>query len=251
MAAFASALALSLAGSIRVASLDLCADEYLLLLARPAQIASVSRVSRDPADSPLWRTARRYPANDGSIERLIGARPNLLLSSGGGAKGGARIASRLGLRTLTLPYPSSPGDVEANLRRVAAALGDPHRADAWAARLARLQRSVPAPRDTIFLDGNGSSVGAASLGAEWMRLAGFRQRALAGGRATLEQLALRPPQVLLLSDYRGAQASLGQRWLDHPLVRRAPSQRIVTDGRPWTCSGPLMLTEVERLRGLR
>ncbi len=251
MAAFASALAISLAGAVRVASLDLCADEYLLLLARPEQIASVSRVSQDPADSPLWRVARRYPANDGSIERVMGARPGLLLSSGRGAKGSARIASRLGLTTLKLPFPETPADVAANLRRVAVALGDSHRADAWVASLARLQRSVPAGRDAIFLGGNGGSVGAISLGARWMRLAGFRQRALAGGRVTLEQLALRPPQVLLLSDYRRSQAWLGRQWLDHPLVRRAASRRIVTDGRPWTCAGPLMLTEIERLRGLR
>lgn len=252
MAAFASSLAISAAAGVRVASLDLCADEYLLLLARPGQIASVSRVSQDPADSPLWRSARGFRANDGSIERLIGARPTLLLSSGGGGgKGRALIAARLGLRTLALPYPASPADVATNMRRVAAALGDPHRADAWEARLARLLRAVPAGRDAVFLAGNGASLGPASLGSQWMRLAGFRQRALAGGRLTLEQLAMRPPEVLLMSDYRRSQASLGARWLDHPLVRRAASRRVTTDGRPWTCAGPLMLAEVERLRSMQ
>ena len=251
MPGFASALAISAAAGVRVASLDLCADEYLLLLARPGQVVSVSRVSQDPADSPLWRSARRYRANDGSIERLIGAHPTLLLSSGGGAKGSARIAARLGLGTLALPYPASPADVAANMRRVAAALGDPHRADAWEARLARLQRAPPEGRDAIFLAGNGASLGPVSLGSQWMRLAGFRQRELASGRLTLEQLVLRPPEVLLMSDYRRSQASLGARWLDHPLVRRAASHKVMTDGRPWTCSGPLMLAEIERLRSMQ
>jgi iron complex transport system substrate-binding protein len=44
---------------------------------------------------------------------------------------------------------------------------------------------------------------------------------------------------------------MGQRWLDHPMVRKARSRTISTDGRPWTCAGPLMLDEIERLRGLR
>ena len=48
MPAFASLLAASAA--LRVASLNMCTDEYLLLLARPSEIASVSRLSRDPAD---------------------------------------------------------------------------------------------------------------------------------------------------------------------------------------------------------
>ncbi len=53
MPGFASLLAASAA--VRVASLNMCTDEYLLLLARPQEIASVSRLSRDPADSSLWR----------------------------------------------------------------------------------------------------------------------------------------------------------------------------------------------------
>ena len=46
-----SASLLAASSALRVASLDLCADEYLLLLARPAEVASVSRLAHDPADS--------------------------------------------------------------------------------------------------------------------------------------------------------------------------------------------------------
>jgi iron complex transport system substrate-binding protein len=108
-----------------------------------------------------------------------------------------------------------------------------------------------AQRDAIFLSGGGTSLTAGSLGAQWMALAGLRQRALPNGRASLELLATRPPSVLLRSTYRRAQPSLGQRWLDHPLVRRSAARRAETDGRPWTCAGPLMVAEIERLRGLR
>jgi iron complex transport system substrate-binding protein len=64
-------------------------------------------------------------------------------------------------------------------------------------------------------------------------------------------LAVSPPKVLLRSTYRRAQPSLGQRWLDHPLARKSRARTIETDGRPWTCAGPLMVFEVERLRGLQ
>ena len=80
----ASLLAASVA--LKVASLDLCADEYLLLLARPAEIASVCRVAHDPADSVLWRAARHYPANRRELESVIAARPNLLLMSRAGVR---------------------------------------------------------------------------------------------------------------------------------------------------------------------
>ena len=115
--------------ALRVASLDLCADEYLLLLARPGEVASVSRLARDPDDSALWRQAQRYPANNGAIESVIAHRPTLLLSSGGGGRATDAIAARLGIAALQLPYPASIDDVDAAMRKVARALGDARRAD--------------------------------------------------------------------------------------------------------------------------
>jgi len=81
-----SASLLAASAGLRVASLDLCADEYLLLLARPAEIASVSRVVQIPADSALWRQARRYPVSGDGLESAIEARPTLLLSTRGGGR---------------------------------------------------------------------------------------------------------------------------------------------------------------------
>jgi iron complex transport system substrate-binding protein len=237
--------------SLRVASLDLCADEYLLLLARPGEIASVSRLAQDPADSVMWRQARRYPANRRGLESVVGTRPTLLLTMGGGGRATSLIAERLHIRTLTRTYPASIDDVDATMVRVARGLGDVRRADRWRQRLARLRALPVHQQDAIFLSGGGASMTAGSLGAQWMALAGFRQRALPNGRASLELLATRPPAVLLRSTYRRNQPSLGQRWLDHPLARRSSARTIETDGRPWTCAGPLMVGEVERLRGLR
>jgi iron complex transport system substrate-binding protein len=82
-----------------------------------------------------------------------------------------------------------------------------------------------------------------------MALAGFRQRALTGDRVSLEQLLVHPPAMLLRSDYRSGQYSAEQKWLSHPLARRARGGRnLVTDGRPWTCMGPALIGEIERLR---
>jgi iron complex transport system substrate-binding protein len=81
-----------------------------------------------------------------------------------------------------------------------------------------------------------------------MRLAGFAQRPLAAGRASLETLLVRPPEVLIESSYRRQQASAGVRWLNHPIVRNVKAQRLTADGRAWTCMGPLMIPEIERLR---
>ena len=246
MSGFAS---LSIASALHIASLNLCTDEYLLLLARPHEIASVSRLSQDRAESPLWRSASVYPGNRGAIEQVIGTRPTLVLTMGGGGRSTGLLARRMGIRTIDLPYPTSIADVAANMRRVAAALGDDRRADPWLARLTALQTGKPGrQRDAIWVSGGGISLSPGSPGAQWLALAGLEQRQLPGGRAELETLLVAPPAVLVRSDYRRGQMSQGVRWFDHPVVRRLASRTVTTDGRAWTCAGPLMLDEVERLR---
>lgn len=245
----ASALLLAASAAVRAASLNLCTDEYLLLLARPGEVASVSFLSSDPLESPLWRSARGYHANGGSIEQVVGQRPGLVLTMGGGGRSSALISRRLGIRTIELASANAPNDVRRNLMTVASALGHPERAVPWLRRLTELERSVPEHKvDAIWLSGKGLSLAHDSAGAKWLALAGLRQRALPAARADLETLVVRPPTVIVESDYRRGQVSRAARWMDHPIVRRARSRRLRTDGRAWTCTGPLMIDEIARLK---
>jgi iron complex transport system substrate-binding protein len=258
MRAFACALAISLALAPpaqaspprRVASLNLCTDELLLMLGAPEQIASVTHLAQQQAETPLWRQGRRYRRNDGSLVSVTGLRPDLILTMGGGARDRLGIARRLGIRTLDLPFPQTLGDVETAVRRVAAALERPEPARTILGRIAALRRTAPgAGVDGIWLGGGGRTVSATGLEAQWMALAGLRQRAVAGDRVSLEHLLVRPPQVLLRSDYRAGQYSGAQRWLHHPMAQRTRAGRtLTTDGRLWTCMGPLLIGETLRLR---
>ena len=236
--------------ALKVASLNLCTDELLLTLAAPGQIVSVTHLAHQPQETSLWRQARRYPRNDGSLLSVVGQRPDLVVTMGGGARDRARIAGRLGIRILDLPYPQRLADVEKSVAAVARALGRDEAGQRWLARLAALKRAQPRRSpDTIWLGGGGRSVPAAGLAADWMRLAGFRQRSIGGDRVSLEQLLVRPPAILLRSDYRRGQYSGEQRWLAHPLASGTRRSRTIpTDGRAWTCMGPPMVDEVLRLR---
>lgn len=232
-----------------VASLNLCTDEYLLLLARPQEIASVSFLSQDPQESPLWRLAKRYHSNRGSLEQVLARKPDTVLTMGGSGRASSLIARRLGMRAVDLRPVGAIGDVAFNLRAVAGALGDPGRAEPWARRLATLQAKRPKrAMDAIWVGGGGQSIDVPSIGADWMRLAGLRQRPVSGGRVSLEAMLVRPPAVLVQSNYRSGQMSRGTAWLNHPILVEAKSQRLQVDGRAWTCMGPLVIPEVERLR---
>lgn len=256
MRAFAFALAISLAAAAsaapprRVVSLNLCTDELLLALAAPDQIVSVTHLAQSPSETPLWQVARRYRVNDGSLLSVAGMHPDLVLTMGGGARDRAGLAAKLGIRAVDVGFPQSLSDLKDDIVQVAAALGRPQAARPILTRIAALERSAPGrQRDTIWIGAGGQTVAATGLAAQWMALAGFRQRAITGDRVSLEQLLVRPPQVLLRSDYRSGQYSNAQRWLDHPLARAVARSAIVTtDGRLWTCMGTAILPEIERLR---
>ncbi len=53
----------------RVVSINLCSDQLLLMLARPEQIASVSRLALEPNSSYMASEAGRFPINDAKLEQ--------------------------------------------------------------------------------------------------------------------------------------------------------------------------------------
>ena len=248
MPGFVSLLAASAA--LKVASLNLCTDELLLLLADDSQIASVTHLSTQQSETVLWQKARRHRVNDGSLLSVASLKPDLVLTMGGGARESGSIARRLGIRVVTLPYPQSLSDIEASIALVATRIGKPDRGRQVLQRLAHLRRTAPRTGiDTIWLGGGGRSMAATGLASEWMRLAGLRQRSLQGDRVSLEQLLVSPPKILLRSDYRAGEYSGEQRWMTHPLARRTRAGRtLATDGRRWTCMGPSLVPEILRLR---
>ena len=239
----------ALLAAVSVASLNLCTDEYLLLLAKPQEIASVSFLSQDPGESPLWKLARGHHSNRGSLEEVLSAKPSLVLTMGGGGRATALIARKLRMQVIDLPPAMSVDDVSANLVKVAIALGEPQRAATWVQRMERMRSGMPRRAvDAIWLSSGGQSLSAPSVGSEWLRLAGLKQRPLTGDRVSLETLLVRPPAVLVQSRYRTSQMSRGAAWLNHPILRNVKARRVTTDGRAWTCMGPLLIGEVERLR---
>jgi len=236
----------------RVVSLNLCTDELLLLLADPRQIASLTHLAHREPEFALWQEAGNFSANDGTLANALTLRPDLVLTMGGSGDR-AGIAGRLGLEVIDLPYPQSLDDLEQAIRTLAARLERVAQGEALVARLQALRRSaLPPSLDTLWLGSGGRTVSADGLEAQWMALAGFRQRHVPGGQVELETLLAAPPELLLRSDYRADQYSRAQAWLNHPLASARQARRTIeTDGRRWTCMGPLLIEEIERLRRAR
>lgn len=234
----------------RVASLNLCTDELVLLIAAPGQIVSVTHLARSRHEFALWRTARRYRANDGSVVSVAGMHPDLIVTMGGLGRDRDRLARRIGAEIITLPFPQSLNDLESAIDQLADALGREARGQQLLNALRGLRASRPRRAvDGLFLSSGGLTLADGSLGAQWLRLAGVDQPQNLGGRIAAERLLTDPPSLVVLSDYRSDQASRGNFWPGYRLIEDSREMHtIATDGRRWTCAGPTLIPEILRLR---
>lgn len=234
---------------MRVVSLNLCTDEYLLVTARPGQIVSISQLGADRQETPLAVRARGLATNNGRLGDVLAQAPDLVLTMGA-APQDAALARRLGVKFVALPYPESPGMVAAQVAQVAALLGNVAAGEAFAADLATLVSTAPAhPKKALMVGGGGLAPAMNGLTAGWLRLAGYTQQQ--GGPVAMEALLASPPPVLLVSRYRPRQYSQPQAWTQHPALARLPSRRVAVDGRAFLCGGAAMPAEIRRLRAAR
>ena len=192
------------------------------MLAAPEQIASVTHLAQQEAETPLWRRAARYPRNDGSLLSVVRAAAGPDRDDGRRRRAtGCASPSGSASRRSTCPSrkaSATSSKASGGWRR---RLGRPEAGTALLDRMNALIRSAPAARGATR---SGSAAAAApsprpgSRRNGW-RLPGCGSGALQGDRVSLETLLVRPPAILLRSDYRQGQYSAGQRWLAHPLAR--------------------------------
>ena len=177
MAALLALAATSVAATpTRIVSLNLCTDEYLLITARPNQIASISRLGSDAQESPLAGRALGLATNSGHIGDVLGQQPDLVLTMGASPQDAA-LARRLGIPLIALPYPQTPADVARQVQQIAALVGNPAAGSAFARDVQLLDLTVPArPIPALMLGGGGLAPAMGGLAAGWLRLAGLSKR---------------------------------------------------------------------------
>ena len=247
----------------RVMSVNLCTDQYLMLVADPAQIASVSHLAFDPAISFMAAEAAHHPQNPGTAEEALGLRPDLILSSQYSSPSLTAMLERLGFRVERFPVATDEAGILANLGRIGRLLGREQRAaalaDEFRRRIAAATATGPLPTTTaLFYQPGGYTAGAATLQDTALRLAGLVNLAArlgyqGHGVIDLETIALHPPDRLVVSRDGAAGASRLEAELHHPVMRAItqgrPMQEI--DYRYWICDGPMLADAVEALAGER
>lgn len=187
----------------RAASLDFCADQYLLALADRSQIVAVSP-GADEDDSYMRRSARGLRVARPTTEEIAAAKPEVVLRFWGGAPGMTQALRRFGVDVITLDYPSDFDVVRKDIRVAAAALDREEAGERLIAELdGRLHRLAQRPRSDIaalYVTPGGVTAGAGTMIHAIIEAAGLRNTAADRSGwppLPMESVALEPPQFIV------------------------------------------------------
>jgi iron complex transport system substrate-binding protein len=225
----------------RIVSINLCADQFLIRLADPAQIAGLTKLSHMPSVSPIASEAARFPSISERAEAFIAAEPDLILT---GWPGQADVAVGVvpRVRSLVVPPANSYAEIVAQVRLVARAVGHPARGEALIRRMDAELATIPkAGHGRVAADyqRRGYMSGAGTLIDDMMRRVGLANLATRLGlpplaNLPLEQFVAHRPDFLITS--AGRARDLGSQMLDHPAI--AGIKRLRLPGALVDCGGP-------------
>jgi iron complex transport system substrate-binding protein len=245
----------------RVVSFNVCADQLVLALAEPGQIAALSPNAADPAISVLADQARAFRQVGRTAETIAPLDPDLVLVGPWDRPLTQRMLRALGFRTVPVDLINDVDGALVQVRQIAALLGHPEKgaaleADIGAARarLAQARRSTPVTALLVGL--GGYTVGPASLASALMAEAGLTPPPGApsgyGGYVPLEALVTLRPDYLVMSSAIETPDGQGALYLTHPALRALypPSRRIILPGHLTVCGGPVLVRAFDYLTGV-
>lgn len=219
------------ASGVKVYSLDQCADQYVLALAPRERIAALSPRA-DDADSHLRRLAERLPRRRAALEPILASGATVVVRYWGGDAQLTAALARRGVKVATIADAHDFSGVAANIRRIAAMLGERRKAEVLVAGMqARLTAAQGAggKRRALYLTSGGFTAGPDTLIGAMLSAAGWANASVRPGYQPvgLERLVLSPPQALVLG-YFDAASLAAQRWA----FGRHRAVRQISRGRP-------------------
>lgn len=239
----------------RIASLNLCTDQLLLMLVARERIATVTFLALDPVTSYMADAAAGIALNHGRLEEILPLDPDLVLAGRYTTPFTKALLVKLGYAVYDADVPGTFDGIRAQLRELAELLGEAERGAALAAEMdAKLARAAviagPRPLAVLYAP-RGYTQGRGTLEDSVLVAAGYRNLAaelgLSGsGVLPLELLLRNAPGFLVFTAGGDDAPSLATAVLDHPALARGFAGRTIVrvPARIWFCPGPMVADAV-------
>lgn len=236
----------------RVVSLNMCADQLLLALADPGQIAALSRYARDSRLNVLSDAAAAFPVAPPAAEAVLMLKPDLVLSGGFTPPATRDLLAGQGIRLAEIGSVETMAAARTQILETADVLGHPDRGAALVAEvdaaLADARARVAGDgRSALYLQRRGFVSGTGTLVGDLLTRLGFASAASAFGVGSvgavpLERLVAKPPDILVLGARNRVAEDQGTALLAHPALARVtdPERVVVFPEVLSICAGPVL-----------
>lgn len=246
----------------RIASLNLCTDQLLLMLVPRARIASVTDWAARPESSYMAAAARGIPTNRGGLESVLPQNPDLILAGEYTDAALLTALQRLGYRVETLAVPQNLAQARTYILHVGELVGASEKAqrivEDMDQRLRRIDAAVARQKTAELAAAyapNGMTVGRGAVLAEIIERAGWRnlgsELPIRGyGAIALEQLIAAQPRLLVLDITTTDKGdSIAHSYLAHPALSalKRHARTVVVPPTLSECVGPNTVDAIELL----
>ncbi len=205
----------------------------------------------------LAAEAEGYPLNYGTAEEVLRLAPDVVLAGAFTTSYTQSLLRRLGHEVVAIRPAQSIDDVARNLRAVGRAIEQSERAEslvaAMLAKAAAIELDKPdVPVPIVLVRPGGFTASRPSLADDLLQLAGYRNVAVdAGldrwGSLSMESVLMLQPRLIVVTDYRPAERSLANAFLEHPALRmaRESAPNVHLPARLFACGLPQTLEAID------
>ena len=249
---------------VRVVSINVCADQYLLALADPGQIVALSPFAADEGLAFFADRVGDVPLTSGHAEAVMALDPDLVIAGTFTKRATRSLLRRLGFPVLEVAPARSWDDVRDQTRMVAEVLGHPERAEPWIEALDLALQAAEGALDAedsadrlraLHYQRRGYVTGTDTLMDELLRAGGLDNAAAEAGvrsvwPVSLERVIELRPDLLISDRPEVRLTDVGIDLLRHPALGRAmPDQmQIVLPQRLTVCGGPSLVEAIATLQ---
>lgn len=247
---------LAIAAAIRVFSADYCADQIVLAIAAPENIAALS-VDAEKDFSYLRKEAAPFKKSRADAEAVIGADADVVLRFWGGDA--ARL-EKLGIKVVSVDYASDFEGVRQNISVAAAAIGREAQGAALLrdidARIAALRARADSGMSALYVTPGGVTAGKHTIIDAIFSAAGVGNIAAEKGLdywppLSAEALVASPPKFIV-TGFFSANSERVNNWsaARHPAIREviARTPHVDLSANVLSCPGWFSLDAAEAIR---
>jgi iron complex transport system substrate-binding protein len=268
--AFAAPAAQAADAPGRIVSLNVCADQLVLALADPEQIAGLSIYAADRGMSFLAPAADAFRHDTASAEQVVALKPDLVFAGTLTKRSTREMLGRLGYATTLLAPARTVDQSIQQIRQVAMLTGHADRGEALIATIeaarVRAKAAVASARLTAAVyQRRGYVTGSGTLSADLLATVGLldgggKLVGAIGGFVPLERIIATPPDMIIVSSADPRPEDQGSALLSHPALAELypPERRIILPERLTVCGGPSLpaafdwlASEARRVAGTR